>query len=116
MPNILYFRCTSSQCTMAANSSPSPMNTADPSINDNINDELDIFSSRCQILSSSVHKNVLAKSYTSVRWRIFLFHCLGILSFGILYLLCYWKPEWKVYMCCSKCFLVDGTHLLLKVS
>ncbi|XP_069583257.1 probable cation-transporting ATPase 13A4 isoform X1 [Ranitomeya imitator] len=52
--------------------------------------------------------------YRTLRWKKAL--CLAgyIFSFGLLWLIFYWKPEWEVWACCSPCTLQEANIVLLR--
>ena len=68
-----------------------------------------------QTLSSSVNGDMEAEAYREELLLCLLYHLLGVLSLGILYLPAYWRPDWKVYMCCTRSLLPKATHLVIKV-
>ncbi|XP_063772478.1 probable cation-transporting ATPase 13A4 [Pseudophryne corroboree] len=54
--------------------------------------------------------------YRTVRWQKGLCITGYVFSFGLLWLLFYWKPEWSVWTCCSPCVLEEADIVLLRAT
>ncbi|KAM4040345.1 putative cation-transporting ATPase 13A4 isoform 2-T2 [Anomaloglossus baeobatrachus] len=52
--------------------------------------------------------------YRTVRWQRALCIAGYIFSFGLLWLIFYWKPEWEVWACCTPCTLQEADVVLLR--
>ncbi|XP_073434756.1 probable cation-transporting ATPase 13A4 [Dendrobates tinctorius] len=52
--------------------------------------------------------------YRTLRWKKALCIAGYIFSFGLLWLIFYWKPEWEVWACCSPCTLQEANIVLLR--
>ncbi|XP_071998722.1 probable cation-transporting ATPase 13A4 isoform X1 [Engystomops pustulosus] len=52
--------------------------------------------------------------YRTVQWQNTLCIAGYIFSFGLLWLLFYWKPEWEIWACCSPCTLQEANVVLLR--
>ena len=69
-----------------------------------------------QLLSSTTHGDITFYGFEQTKPLLFLFHWLALLSVFSLYLVCHWKPEWKVYLTCKRSSLFLATHLIVEVN
>ncbi|XP_056419531.1 probable cation-transporting ATPase 13A4 [Hyla sarda] len=68
-----------------------------------------------RVLLNKGHDNEMEIfGYRTIRWQKALCIAGYILSFGLLWLLFYWKPEWGVWACCAPCTLQEANVVLLR--
>ena len=68
-----------------------------------------------QMLFSTVNGETEAYSYKEALPRIIFYHILGVLTCGLLYIIMYWRTDWRLLLCCRQSILEEATHLLVKV-
>jgi hypothetical protein len=78
------------------------MNNSYPNCVQLINEEQEDSSAVCFGYKYNIFKRIL-------------FYLLAIVSCGGLLLLCYWKPEWRIFMCCRLCELKTAQIIVVKV-
>ncbi|XP_063297779.1 probable cation-transporting ATPase 13A4 [Pelobates fuscus] len=54
--------------------------------------------------------------YKTIQYRKVLSIIGCIISFGVLWLLFYWRPEWEVWICCEPCSLQEADVVLLRTT
>jgi len=54
--------------------------------------------------------------YRWCRWKLVLFYAACFLSLGILYLVTYWRPRWRMLLTRSQCWLREADAILIQVS
>ena len=58
----------------------------------------------------------LCIGYRHCRWKVVVFYIFVALSLGILYLITYWQPHWRVHLTSKICNLSHADTVILQVS
>lgn len=65
------------------------------------------------LLQPGTEEELVVFGYRSSPCRTALYHLLALLTLGVLYLVTYWRPEWKVSWTTRKCDLAEADCLIL---
>ncbi|XP_040284283.1 probable cation-transporting ATPase 13A4 [Bufo bufo] len=66
------------------------------------------------LLNEGLDNEMEIFGHRTVRWQKALCIAGYIFSFGLLWLLFYWKPDWEVLACCTPCTLQEANVVLLR--
>ena len=67
------------------------------------------------VLQPGTEEELTLHGYRSSPCRAFFFHLLSVLTLGSLYLVTYWRPEWRVAWTTRKSALAEAESLILVV-
>ncbi|KAK8405761.1 hypothetical protein O3P69_001925 [Scylla paramamosain] len=65
------------------------------------------------VLQPGTEEELTLHGYQSSPCQTFFFHLLSVLTLGSLYLVTYWRPEWRVTWTSRKCALTEAEFLIL---
>uniref|UniRef100_A0A0P4W4W7 Cation-transporting ATPase n=2 Tax=Scylla olivacea TaxID=85551 RepID=A0A0P4W4W7_SCYOL len=65
------------------------------------------------VLQPGTEEELTLHGYRSSPCQTFFFHLLSVLTLGSLYLVTYWRPEWRVTWTSRKCALTEAKFLIL---
>ena len=70
----------------------------------------------CSVIDKNDGSTCLCYSYQTNLFKYIVYYLLCFLTVGFLSLITYWKPNWKLYLTCSKCPLENSDKVLLEDS